>query len=95
MFCVTVKEENCAGLMLCVLRLNTPPIPVVLILIVRLIHCYDVLILNIVLGTGTTTYLSHHLYQTILYFHIRLTTYLNMCSLAISVKCCLPSFRLR
>ena len=39
----TVKEENHAGLMLCVLTLITPPIHFVLILIVRLIHCYDVL----------------------------------------------------
>ena len=51
----TVKEENHAGLMLCVLTLITPPIHIVLILIVRLIHCYDVLIFIIILlGIGTT-----------------------------------------
>ena len=51
----TVKEENHAGLMLCVLTLITPPIHFVLIIIVRLIHCYDVLIFIIILlGIGTT-----------------------------------------
>ena len=41
--------------MLCVLTLITPPIHFVLILIVRLIHCYDVLIFIIIpLGIGTT-----------------------------------------
>ena len=54
-FKVTVKEENHAGQMLCVLSLNTPPIHIVQILIVRLIHCYDVLIFIIIfLGTATT-----------------------------------------
>ena len=52
---ITVKEENHAELMLCVLTLITPPIYIVLILIVRLIHCYDVLIFIIILlGIGTT-----------------------------------------
>ena len=51
----TVKEENHVGRMLCILSLNTPPIHIVQILIVRLIHCYDVLIFIIIfLGTGTT-----------------------------------------
>ena len=51
----TVKEENHAGQILCVLRLNTPLIHIVQILIVRLIHCYDVLIFILIfLGTGTT-----------------------------------------
>ena len=41
--------------MLCVLTLITPPIHIVLILIVQLIHCYDVLIFIIILlGIGTT-----------------------------------------
>ena len=52
----TVKEENHAGQILCVLSLNrVKSIHIVQILIVRLIHCYDVLIFIIIfLGTGTT-----------------------------------------
>ena len=53
--------------MLCVLTLITPPIHFVLILIVRLIHCYDVLIFIIIpLGKSSSSLPNNSLFSLVI-----------------------------